>query len=79
MNRKVQLSDETSSQNNTVDKRNRGKIIQVVYIIAALDITWMFLQFSITPVSIPAMSKQEAEISVHAVNLIFFLYVIKRK
>ncbi|XP_003969813.1 solute carrier family 22 member 18 isoform X2 [Takifugu rubripes] len=49
MNRKVQLSDETSSQNNTVDKRNRGKIIQVVYIIAALDITWMFLQFSITP------------------------------
>ncbi|XP_056870768.1 solute carrier family 22 member 18 isoform X1 [Takifugu flavidus] len=49
MNRKVQLSEETSSQNNTVDKRNRGKIIQVVYIIAALDITWMFLQFSITP------------------------------
>lgn len=72
MNRKVQLSEETSSQNNTSDKRNRGKIIQVIYIIAALEITWMFLQFSITPVSISAMSKQEAEISVQAVNVMFF-------
>lgn len=71
MNRKVQLSEETSSQNTTADKRNREKVINVVYIIAALDITWMFLQFSITPVSISAMAKQEAEISVHAMNVIF--------
>lgn len=72
MNRKVQLSEETPSQNNTADKRNRAKIIHVVYIIAASEITWMFLQFSITPVSISTISKQEAEISVHAVNVIFF-------
>lgn len=71
MNRKVQLSEETSSQNNTADKRNRERVINVVYIIAASEITWMFLQFSITPVSISAMAKQEAEISVHAMNAIF--------
>lgn len=57
-----------SSQNNTADKRNRTKVINIVYLIAALDITWMFLQFSITPVSISDMSKQEAEISVPALN-----------
>lgn len=73
MNRKVQVAEEPSSQNNTADKRNRAKIIYVVYIIAASEITWMFLQFSITPVSISAMSKQEAEISVRAVNVIFSL------
>lgn len=38
-----------SSQNNLVDKQKRAKIIYIVYLIAALDITWMFLQFSVTP------------------------------
>lgn len=76
MNRKVQLSEETSSQNNTADKRNREKIIHVVYIIAALEITWMFLQFSITPVSIRAMSKPRFPCMQWTS---FFLYVIQRK
>lgn len=46
-----------SSQNNLVDKQKRAKIIYIVYLIAALDITWMFLQFSVTPVSIVDMSE----------------------
>lgn len=68
MTRKVEPAMETSSQNNTADKRNRAKVIQIVYIITALDITWMFLQFSITPVSVSTGFPQEAEISEHAVN-----------
>lgn len=68
MTRKTDPAMETSSQNNTADKRNRSKVIQIIYIIAALDITWMFLQFSITPVSVSTMFHQEAEISVHALN-----------
>ncbi|XP_029353710.1 solute carrier family 22 member 18 [Echeneis naucrates] len=31
------------------DRAERKKIIYIVYVIAALDITWMFLQFSVTP------------------------------
>ncbi|XP_020495833.1 solute carrier family 22 member 18 [Labrus bergylta] len=38
-----------STQGNALDQRQRMKIINVVYVIAALDITWMFLQFSVTP------------------------------
>lgn len=30
----------------------RVKVVNVTYLIAALDVTWMFLQFSVTPVSI---------------------------
>ncbi len=45
------------------------KITHVIYLIAALDITWMFLQFSVTPVSISVMSEQEAKISMPAVNV----------
>uniref|UniRef100_A0A8C3GBS9 Organic cation transporter-like protein 2 n=1 Tax=Cyclopterus lumpus TaxID=8103 RepID=A0A8C3GBS9_CYCLU len=30
-------------------QRKRTTIIRVVYVIAALDVTWMFLQFSVTP------------------------------
>lgn len=66
--RKVEAAMETSSQQNTADKKSRSKVIQIVYIITALDITWMFLQFSITPVSISNMSQREAEISVQALN-----------
>lgn len=74
MNRRGEPTEETSrtsvsSQNNTADKRKTTKIIYIVYFIAALDITWMFLQFSVTPVSISYMSEQEAEISVPAVNV----------
>ncbi|KAM3625125.1 uncharacterized protein V6R79_007153 [Siganus canaliculatus] len=38
-----------SSQISDAEKQRRRKIIFIVYIIAALDITWMFLQFSVTP------------------------------
>ena len=30
---------------------NRAQIITVTYIIVALDITWMFVQIAVTPVS----------------------------
>ena len=30
---------------------NRAQIINVTYIIVALDITWMFVQIAVTPVS----------------------------
>lgn len=30
---------------------NKQRVILITYLIAALDITWLFLQFSITPVS----------------------------
>lgn len=68
MTGKVEPAMETSLQSNTADKRNRSKVIHIIYIIAALDITWMFLQFSITPVSISVISQQEAEISVQGLN-----------
>ncbi|XP_033473334.1 solute carrier family 22 member 18 [Epinephelus lanceolatus] len=38
-----------SPQANVTDQQKRTKIIYIVYLIAALDITWMFLQFSVTP------------------------------
>ncbi|XP_046897850.1 solute carrier family 22 member 18 [Hypomesus transpacificus] len=40
-----------SSQTSVSDltTRSKQKIIYVTYLIAALDITWMFLQFSVTP------------------------------
>ncbi|KAM7015804.1 solute carrier family 22 member 18 [Tautogolabrus adspersus] len=49
-----ETTEETSKSSvstpvNVLDQRKRMKIINVVYIIAALDITWMFLQFSVTP------------------------------
>lgn len=74
MNRREEPTEETSrasvsSQNDTADKRKTTKIIYIVYLIAALDITWMFLQFSVTPVSISDMSEHEAEISVPALNV----------
>ncbi|TKS70458.1 Solute carrier family 22 member 18 [Collichthys lucidus] len=31
------------------EQRKKATVIHVVYLIAALDITWMFLQFSVTP------------------------------
>ncbi|XP_075892172.1 solute carrier family 22 member 18 [Nelusetta ayraudi] len=34
---------------NVAERKNATKIIYIVYIIAALDVTWMFLQFSVTP------------------------------
>lgn len=59
---------EETSQKNTPDKRQTTKIIYIVYIVAALDITWMFLQFSVTPVSICDVSEHEAKISVPTLN-----------
>lgn len=41
---------------NAAERKNATKIIHIVYVIAALDVTWMFLQFSVTPVSISAMT-----------------------
>ncbi|XP_061831027.1 solute carrier family 22 member 18 [Nerophis lumbriciformis] len=38
-----------SSQPNAVTQLKKNNILYIVYVIAALDITWMFLQFSITP------------------------------
>lgn len=37
------------SSHTNLDQQKRAKIIYIVYLIAALDLTWMFLQFSITP------------------------------
>ncbi|KAM9367027.1 solute carrier family 22 member 18 [Symphorus nematophorus] len=39
----------SSQTDDVADQRKRTNVIFVVYIIAALDITWMFLQFSVTP------------------------------
>ncbi|XP_042346845.1 solute carrier family 22 member 18 [Plectropomus leopardus] len=38
-----------SPQANVTDQSKRMKIIYIVYLLAALDITWMFIQFSVTP------------------------------
>ncbi|XP_018538817.1 solute carrier family 22 member 18 [Lates calcarifer] len=46
MRGKGEITIETSG---AADRTKRMKIIHVVYLIAALDITWMFLQFSVTP------------------------------
>ncbi|CAJ1049881.1 solute carrier family 22 member 18 [Xyrichtys novacula] len=49
-----ETTDETSKPSvpaeiDAEDKRKKAKVIFVVYVIAALDITWMFLQFTVTP------------------------------
>nr|XP_046251451.1 solute carrier family 22 member 18 isoform X1 [Scatophagus argus] len=52
MSREAETTVETSavsSKTDIADKQKRAKIIYIVYLIAALDITWMFLQFSVTP------------------------------
>lgn len=45
-------TDKASVSSNVADDSQRMTTIYAVYLIAALDITWMFLQFSVTPVSI---------------------------
>lgn len=54
MNRRGETTGETSRspEANPPERQNATKIIYIVYLIAALDVTWMFLQFSVTPVSI---------------------------
>lgn len=37
------------SRDDVAEQQKRTKTIYIVYVIAALDITWMFLQFSVTP------------------------------
>ncbi|XP_032378410.1 solute carrier family 22 member 18 [Etheostoma spectabile] len=54
MSRRGETTGETSrasapTRANVTDQAKRKTIIHVVYLIAALDITWMFLQFSVTP------------------------------
>nr|XP_015809222.2 solute carrier family 22 member 18 [Nothobranchius furzeri] len=46
---KEKLDAPVSSPNNATDQQKKMKIIYIVYIIAALDLTWMFLSFSVTP------------------------------
>lgn len=53
---------------NVSDEPKRRKIMYIVYLIAALDVTWMFLQFSVTPVSISLVSVEETEFSAPAVK-----------
>uniref|UniRef100_A0A8C3B0H2 Organic cation transporter-like protein 2 n=1 Tax=Cyclopterus lumpus TaxID=8103 RepID=A0A8C3B0H2_CYCLU len=47
----VEATEEPSppGRDNVTEQRKRTTIIRVVYVIAALDVTWMFLQFSVTP------------------------------
>lgn len=54
MNRRGETTGETSRspEANPPERQNATKIIYIVYLIVALDVTWMFLQFSVTPVSI---------------------------
>lgn len=69
-----------TSPNNIPEKEKRTKIINIVYIIAALDITWMFLQFSVTPVSICLPAAQEAEkilVRMNATTLPEVLFVLR--
>ncbi|XP_061886503.1 solute carrier family 22 member 18 [Entelurus aequoreus] len=52
MRRTTETSDGpalVSSQASAVTQLKENNILYIVYVIAALDITWMFLQFSITP------------------------------
>uniref|UniRef100_A0A671VRX0 Organic cation transporter-like protein 2 n=1 Tax=Sparus aurata TaxID=8175 RepID=A0A671VRX0_SPAAU len=56
MSRRGETTEETSrapvvssSQTDAAEQRKRTTVINVVYLIAAFDITWMFLQFSVTP------------------------------
>lgn len=55
MSGKGEASEEPSpeasppTRENVAEQRKKTKIINVVYVIVALDITWMFLQFSVTP------------------------------
>lgn len=43
--------EKSETPNPPADHPQKARIVYVVYVIAALDITWMFLQFSVTPVS----------------------------
>lgn len=52
-------AEKTGTPNPTADHRQKTRIIHVIYVIAALDITWMFLQFSVTPVSTSVLSQRQ--------------------
>lgn len=54
---KATVEPSRTPEANAVERKNAAKIINVVYVIAALDVTWMFLQFSVTPVSITAAQR----------------------
>ncbi|XP_076003013.1 solute carrier family 22 member 18 isoform X2 [Genypterus blacodes] len=41
--------DSSTVKDPELSPAQRGKVVNVAYLIAALDATWMFLQFSITP------------------------------
>uniref|UniRef100_A0A1A8UV56 Organic cation transporter-like protein 2 n=1 Tax=Nothobranchius furzeri TaxID=105023 RepID=A0A1A8UV56_NOTFU len=43
------LDAPVSSPSNATDQQKKMKIIYIVYIILTLDLTWMFLSFSVTP------------------------------
>lgn len=67
MSRRGETTEETSrapvvssSQTDAAEQRKRTTVINVVYLIAALDITWMFLQFSVTPVSISSVMSERS-------------------
>lgn len=50
MSRREDTTTETPGAHSDVtEQRRRKTVINIVYLIAALDITWMFLQFSVTP------------------------------
>lgn len=63
MSRRGERNQETAtasvSSATTADHSQRMKTIYVVYLIATLEITWMFLQLSVTPVSIVGKKKLE--------------------
>lgn len=46
---KTSAASVSSPANVALDHLQRRKVIHVTYIIAGLDVTWMFLQFSVTP------------------------------
>ncbi|XP_026234388.1 solute carrier family 22 member 18 [Anabas testudineus] len=49
MSQRTKTAVHPVSSQAATDQPNRKKVIHIVYLIAALDITWMFLQFSVTP------------------------------
>lgn len=55
---KASVEPSRTPEVDAAERRNATKIINIVYVIAALDITWMFLQFSVTPVSMNAASRR---------------------
>lgn len=48
----------SGTRNETLGEAKRGQVIRVAYVIAALDLTFLFMQLGVMPVSMGSLASQ---------------------